>query len=146
MLNEFLVKECGFKQMKCEKCMYIKSNADGSYVLVCMYVDDLVIAYSSRSLVDSFITKVKSKFEITQSDSLQKTLGFQIERTKAGGVFMHQLAYITDVLNRFGMTECNIADTPFDHRTRLCKNGSYWHDQSSCSGGEHSCRCYVGER
>ena len=53
-------------------------------MLVCMYVDDLVIAYSHRSMLDEFIMKVKSKFKITQTDSLQKTLGFQIERTKTG--------------------------------------------------------------
>ena len=84
-LNAFMIDECGFKQLQCEKCLYIKQNSDGSYMLVCMYVDDLVVAYSNRSMFDSFIAKVKSRFKITQTDSLQKTLGFQIERTKTGG-------------------------------------------------------------
>ena len=124
-LNRFMTIECGFTQLKCEKCMYIKKNKDGSYMLVCMYVDDLVIAYSHRSMLESFLGKVKTRFKITQSDSLQKTLGFQIERTQDGGVFMHQQLYITEVLKRFGMDSCKPADTPFAHDIRLCKSGQY---------------------
>ena len=90
-----------------------------------MYVDDLVVAYSHRSMFDSFISKVKAKFKITQTDSLQKTLGFQIERMKTGGVFMHQHFYIQDVVKRFGMESCRSVETPFDHRIRLCKSGAY---------------------
>ena len=124
-VNDFMVNECGFKQMKCEKCLYIKKHRDGTYMIVCMYVDDLVIAYSNRSMLDSFISQVKSKFKITQSDDLQKTLGFQIERTQDGGVFMHQQSYIRDVLKRFGMEDCNITETPIDPYIRLCKAGTY---------------------
>ena len=120
-----MTKECGFRQLQSEKCLYIKHHNDGSYMLVCMYVDDLVIAYSHRSMLDEFIMKVKSKFKITQTDSLQKTLGFQIQRTKTGGVFMHQASYIADVLKRFRMEDCRPVDTPFDHRIRLCKTGAY---------------------
>jgi hypothetical protein len=131
-LNAFMTTECGFRQLQSEKCLYIKHNTDGSYMLVCMYVDDLVIAYSHRHMLDEFIKKVQSKFKITQTDSLQKTLGFQIERTKTGGVFMHQASYITDVLKRFGMEDCRPADTPFDYRIRLCKTGAY-HARSGVS-------------
>jgi hypothetical protein len=123
-LNKFMVEECGFRQLQIEKCLYIKKNTDGSYMLVCMYVDDLVIAYSHQGMLDSIISKVKSKFKITQSDNLHKTLGFQIERTKDGGIFMHQKSYITDVIKRFGMEQGNTVDTPFDPRIRLCKTGS----------------------
>ena len=73
-LNKFMTDECS-KNVK--KCLYIKKNSDGSYMLVCMYVNDLVIAYSHRSMLESFLSKVRAKFKITQYDNLQKTLGFQ---------------------------------------------------------------------
>jgi hypothetical protein len=122
-LNKFMTEDCGFRQLQIEKCLYIKQKSDGSYMIVCMYVDDLVIAYSDKGMLDSFTNKIKTKFKITQSDSLQKTLGFQIERTREGGVFMHQKSYITDVVKRFGMESSNIVDTPFDPHVRLCKDG-----------------------
>ena len=37
---------------------------------------------------------------------------------------MHQKAYITDVINRFGMEDSNTVETPFDSPVRLSKNGS----------------------
>ena len=49
-LNKFMTIECGFKQLHIEKCLYIKQKPDGSYMIVCMYVDDLVIAYSDRTM------------------------------------------------------------------------------------------------
>ena len=78
-----------------------------------------------RLMLDSFISKVRRQFKITQSDSLQKTLGFQIERTKTGGVFMHQQSYINDVLKRFDMENCKTVDSPFDPHIRLCTEGMY---------------------
>ena len=82
-------------------------------------------------MFDSFISKVKAKFKITQTDSLQKTLGFQIERTKTGGVFMHQNSYIQDVVKRFGMECCRSVETPFDPRINLCKSGAYVSSRSA---------------
>ena len=76
-------------------------------------------------MLDSFLNKVKCKFQITQSDGLQKTSGFQIERIKLGGVFMHQQSYINDVLKRFDMEDCKPVDTPFDPHIRPCKSGVY---------------------
>ena len=124
-LNAFMIGECGFKQLQCEKCLYLKQNSDGSFMPVCMYIEVRVIAYSLRSMFDSFIRKVKNKFTITQTDSLQKTLGFQIERMKTGGVLMHQHSYIQDVVKRFGMESYRSVETPFDPRIRLCKSGAY---------------------
>ena len=76
-------------------------------------------------MLDSFINRVRSKFKITQSDSLPKALGFQIERTKTRGVFMLQQSHIRYVLKRFGMENCKAVDTPFDSHIRLCKEGMY---------------------
>ena len=75
-------------------------------------------------MLDSFISRVNSKFRINQSDNLGKTLGFQIERMRDGGIFMHQKSYITDVIKRFGMENSNTVHTPFDPRICLRKSGS----------------------
>ena len=60
-----MTEDCGFRQLQIEKCMYIKRKPDGSYMLVCMYVDDLVIAYSDTGMLDSFTDKIKTRFKIT---------------------------------------------------------------------------------
>jgi len=125
-LHKFLSEECSFTQLRTEHCMYIRADdKSGSYCLICLYVDDLIVSYTHKGIFDSFLHKVKSKFKITYSEELTKTLGFQFDRTSDGSIFMHQTKYIDDVLKRFGMTTCKPVSTPSDHHVRLCKTGAY---------------------
>ena len=57
-------------------------------------------------MFDTFLNKLRATFTITYSDKLSRTLGIQIKCTVNGCIFMHQLKYISDVLQRFGMAEC----------------------------------------
>ena len=125
-LHKFLSDECSFTQLRTEHCMYMRADdKSGSYCLICLYVDDLIVSYTHKGIFDSFLHKVKSKFKITYSEELTKTLGFQFDRTSNGSIFMHQTKYIDDVLKRFGMTSCKPVSTPSDHHVRLCKTGAY---------------------
>ena len=125
MLHKFMIEECKFKNLRTENCLYLKvDEKNGSYCLICLYVDDLIVSYTMKSLFDSFLAKLQTKFKITYSEQLGKTLGFQFDRTADGGIFMHQYKYILDTLKRFGMSECRPVSTPADHRIRLCKSGS----------------------
>ena len=48
-LHTFMKEKCGYKQLQSEHCLYIKHDpATRVYVLVCVYVDDLIIAYSDK--------------------------------------------------------------------------------------------------
>ena len=138
ILHKFLSEECGFKNLRTEHCMYLKCDEKtGSYCLICLYVDDLIVAYTQKSLFDSFLGKLQSKFKVTYSEELGKTLGFQFDRTADGGMFMHQHRYVTDVLKRFGMSECRSVSTPADYHVRLCKTGAYRVDRSDTLKGGH---------
>ena len=125
-VHKFLTVECGFQQLRTEHCMYIKiDEKSGSYCLICLYVDDLIVSYTSKGIFDSFLSKVKTTFKITHSEELTKTLGFQFDRTSDGSVFMHQSKYVDEVLKRFGMTNSKAVSTPSDYHIRLCKTGAY---------------------
>ena len=92
--------------------------------MISLYVDDLIVAYTQKSLFDSFLGKLQSKFKVTYSEELGKTLGFQFDRTADGGMIMHQHRYVTVVLKRFGMSECRSVSPPADYHVRLCKTGA----------------------
>ena len=70
-----------------------------------IYVDELVIAYSHQSMLTSFINNVETRFKVTQSDSLQKTLDLQVERTRDKGLFMNHQAFWTRIA-RIAMKDC----------------------------------------
>src|SRR5437667_4688354 len=42
----------GFKINECDKCVYVKDNEHG-YVILCLYVDDLLIAGSNEKVIKS---------------------------------------------------------------------------------------------
>ena len=101
-LHKFLTKDCPCNQLRTENCLYLHpSPKDGSYRLICLYVDNMIVTYTNKSIVYVFLTKLRATFKITHSDELNCTLGFQIERTLDGGIFMHQSKYISYVLKRF---------------------------------------------
>ena len=134
-LHKFLTDECGFKNLRTEHCLYLKCDEKlESYCLVCLYVDDLIVAYTAKCLFDSFLAKIQTKFKITHREELGKTLGFQFERTPEGGIFMHQEAYVRDVLTRFGMSKCRAVSTPAD----LCKTGAYSVEKGAPLQGGHA--------
>jgi hypothetical protein len=138
-LHKFLTEECGFKNLRTEHCLYLKvDEKNGTYCLVCLYVDDLIVAYTAKALFDSLLAKIQTKFKITHREELGKTLGFQFERTPEGGIFMHQDAYVRDILTRFGMSECRAVSTPADHHVRLCKTGAHRVEKGAPLQGGHA--------
>ena len=99
-LHTFFTKDCHFTQHRSENCLYLRSNPkDGSHCLICLYVDDMIVTYTNKSIFDAFLTKLRATFKIIHSDGLSRTLGFQIERTVDGNIFMHQSKYISECLN-----------------------------------------------
>jgi len=41
----------GFKINECDKCVYVK-NTDNGYVIVCLYVDDMLIMGSNTQVIN----------------------------------------------------------------------------------------------
>ena len=65
-LHLYLTSECGLKRLHSEHCLYMSKDMDsGSVVIICVYVDDLIIAYSDQQYFEKFIAVLTSKFKIT---------------------------------------------------------------------------------
>ena len=53
----------GFKINECDKCVYVKDVEHG-YVIVCLYVDDMLIFSSDDKMITSTKNTLNSRFEI----------------------------------------------------------------------------------
>ena len=74
-LHTFLTKDCHFTQLRTEHCLYLRSNPkDGSYCLICLYVDDMIVTYTNKSMFDAFLNKLRATLQIKHSDELSRTL------------------------------------------------------------------------
>ncbi|KAH9750232.1 hypothetical protein KPL71_013800 [Citrus sinensis] len=53
----------GFKINECDKCVYVKETENG-YVILCLYVDDMLIVGSDDDMIKSTKNMLKSKFDM----------------------------------------------------------------------------------
>ena len=75
---------------ECDKCVYIKDTPNHK-VIVCLYVDDMLII--SRDIFDINTTKrmLGSKFDMKDLGVADVILGIRIHRTPQGLAFSHSL-------------------------------------------------------
>lgn len=113
--------QLGFQKCTSEYGLYIRySNVD--LLIVCLYVDDLLITGSNEEDITHFKGRMMAEFEMSDLGEMSYFLGMEFESTKSG-IFMHQSKYASDILKRFKMSECNPISTPIETGTKLRKDG-----------------------
>ncbi|PHU17621.1 hypothetical protein BC332_13316 [Capsicum chinense] len=110
----------GFKINEYDKCVFIKDTPNHQ-VIVCLYVDDMLII--SRDISDINATKrmLESKFDMKDLGVADVILGIRIHQTPQG-LALSQSHYIEKVLDKFKYMEFGIAKTPLDASFALRKN------------------------
>lgn len=102
------LKSFGLMQSQVDQCIYF--NQDCS-LIIAIYVDDLLIVAQSATILDDLKVKLNSRFSMTDLGLAKSCIGIRIHQTEAG-TQLDQSVYITEVLKRFNMTDCNPATTP----------------------------------
>lgn len=62
--------------------MYVKGSSEHDQIIVCIYMDDLLIIESNETEVTKFMTNMKNKFEMSNLGNLAYFLGMEFSRTK----------------------------------------------------------------
>jgi hypothetical protein len=62
------------------------------FILVQIYVDDIIFSASSQSLVSSFQEMMENEFQMSMMGDLTFFVGIQVKQTKQG-TFVHQVKY-----------------------------------------------------
>jgi hypothetical protein len=91
-------------------------NHGTDFLLVQIYVDDIIFGDSSHTLVSRFQEMMESEFQMSMMGELIFFLGIQVKQTKQG-TFMHQAKYTKDLMKKFNMTELKTVSTPISFVT-----------------------------
>jgi hypothetical protein len=86
-------------------------NHGTDFLLVQIYVDDIIFGVSSHSLVSSFQEMMENEFQMSMMEELTFFLGIQVKQTKHG-TFVHQVKYTKDLMKKFNMAELKPVSTP----------------------------------
>ena len=109
----------GFVRSKLEHAVYRRSNK-GSFLLVGVYVDDLVICGPSVNDISQFKKEMMRKFNMSDLGLLSYYLGIEVKQG-ADGITLSQSAYAVKILENAGMLNCNPTATPMEARLKLGK-------------------------
>ncbi|XP_070005942.1 uncharacterized mitochondrial protein AtMg00810-like [Nicotiana sylvestris] len=98
--------------------LYVKKEGKNDFIVVCLYVDDIIYTSSSIFLVDEFKSQMMNDFEMLDMGLLHYFLGLEIHQVE-DGIFISQKKYGRDLLNKFGMLNCKPAATPMNINEKL---------------------------
>ncbi|KAL0433957.1 UNVERIFIED_CONTAM: Retrovirus-related Pol polyprotein from transposon RE1 [Sesamum latifolium] len=104
------VEAFGFVQSKHDHCLFTKSSAT-EFVLLLVYVDDILIAGDSATAIHDVKTYLNNLFTIKDLGVAKYYLGLEIARSNEG-VTVTQAKYIRDLLLDTGMAQAKAASTP----------------------------------
>jgi hypothetical protein len=79
-------------------------NHGTDFLLVQIYVDDIIFGGSSHTLVSRFQEMMESEVHMSMMGDLTFFLGIQVKQTKQG-TFMHQVKCMKDLMKKFNMVE-----------------------------------------
>ncbi|GKE22818.1 ribonuclease H-like domain-containing protein [Tanacetum coccineum] len=114
--------EHGFVQSKFDYSLFTK-NSDNVFIILLVYVDDIVVTGNNVNEIEKFKQFLKSKFQIKDLGKLKYFLGIEVLDNK-DGICLSQRKYCLELLHEFGLLAAKHVDTP------LPKNATLNHTES----------------
>jgi hypothetical protein len=115
-LKTFLL-EHGYVMESVDKTLFTLNHGT-DFLLVQIYVDDIIFCGSSHTLVSRFQEMMESEFQMSMMGKLTFFLGIQVKQTKQG-TFVHQAKYTKDLMKKFNMAELKPVSTPMSSTASL---------------------------
>ena len=110
----------GFKINECDICVYVKNTERGS-VIICLYVDDMLIMGSNNEVIKTTKKMFNNKFNMKDLGVVDVILGIKISKT-SNGLILSQSHYIEKILKKFKQDDSSPTRTPIDVNLHLSKN------------------------
>ena len=116
------MSEQGYTRCHSDHCVYMKKQNDGSYIILLLYVDDVLVAGSNLQEINVLKRKLENSFAMKDLGAAKQILGMRITRDgKNHKLTLSQNEYIQKVLKIFNMKNEKPVSTPFSSHFKLSK-------------------------
>nr|GEX86832.1 retrovirus-related Pol polyprotein from transposon TNT 1-94 [Tanacetum cinerariifolium] len=119
-LSKYLLKN-GFQRGTIDQTLFIRRQR-GDFILVQVYVYDIIFGSSNPQLCKEFEALMHEKFQMSAMGKLNFFLGLQVLQ-KEDGIFLSQDKYVADILKKFGYSDVKSSNTPMDKENPWGKTG-----------------------
>ena len=118
---ERILAAIGFVVNDGDKCVYYR-HCGGEGVILCLYVDDILIFGTRLDLIKEVKDFLSRCFEMKDLGVADVILNIKLLRDENGGITLLQSHYVENVLSHFGYSDCMPSPTPYDASVLLRKN------------------------
>ena len=105
--------EIGFVRLQSDHGVYVYGIGD-ERVFIALYVDDLLMVWKSRKVLDLVKEKLQEKFDMKDLGGETFLLGIELRRKEGGDMMLVQQKYALEVVQKFGMADSKEVSTPFE--------------------------------
>jgi hypothetical protein len=114
--------EHGYSRFQSDHCVYFKRLENGSYIILLLYVDDMLVAWSNMQDINVLKKKLANSFSVKDLGAANKILGMRITRDRKNcKLTLSRGEYIEKVLERFRMKNAKPVSTPLANHFKLIK-------------------------
>ncbi|KAG9444911.1 hypothetical protein H6P81_016251 [Aristolochia fimbriata] len=114
--------DIGFARLNADHCVYLQRFNDGDYIILTLYVDDMLVAGTNMKKIDDLNKRLANQFSMKDLGEVKQLLGMQITRDKKKKkLWLSQEGYVKKVLERFNMHESKAVTTTLGSQFKLSK-------------------------
>ena len=110
-----------------DHCVYFKQLNDGMFIILVLYVDDMLLASKIIVEINKLKVQMARMFDMKDLGAARQILGMEIFKDRSNGkLWLSQQKYVEKILLRFGMNNVKPVSVPlashFKLSSSLCPN------------------------
>ncbi|KAG9444920.1 hypothetical protein H6P81_016260 [Aristolochia fimbriata] len=114
--------DIGFARSNADHCVYLQRFNNGDYIILTLYVDDMLVAGTNMKKIDDLKKRLANQFSMKDLGEAKQLLGMQLTRDKKKKkLWLSQEGYVKKVLERFNMHESKAVTTTLGSQFKLSK-------------------------
>ncbi|CAL1361567.1 unnamed protein product [Linum trigynum] len=122
---ESVMGEQGYMKTTSDHCVFMKKFPDGDFIILLLYVDDMLIAGQNVSKINDLKKELSKSFAMKDLGPAKQILGVRIVRDRgAKKIWLSQEKYIEKVLQRFHMDNAKAVSCPLANHFTLTSKQS----------------------
>ena len=114
------IKNHGFSKSICAHHVFVKKFGDNNFIILLLYVDDMLIVGQDVSNIDNLKREYSKSFAMKDLGLAKQILGMKISRDKkVGKLWLSQEVYVEMVLERFNIGNAKFVCSPLAGHFKL---------------------------